>query len=797
MKAPRASRGPWLVAALAVAACSVSPFVRGLVGGASFYFRDLSGQFFPGRRFAVEGLLQGQWRFWNPFVYEGVPTQLPPLSYPLELLQLFWPHETGFSALLALHIPLAALAALLLARGIGIGIGIGIWGASVAALIYSLGGFALSTINLYFYVQTLAWAPVMVWSLLRVAESATARRVGVAALSTAVALSTTGAELIVQAAVVACVLIAATRPRRLLLTAAPLALAVALCAPMLVTIMASLAGSARQGGFPIEIVLAQSAHPFTLLQVLIADLHGDLADPVNRWWGHNFFPRGFPYIMSLYLGATALALAITGALRGGPRRVPLLLLIGAALLIALGRFGPLAWLAELAPSLMLFRFPIKAFFTVHLGIALLAGLGLDALARAPRAGRVIAFSATALAAPLIALRLAPRVMPDATAWFVAHFFPPRMSEELRLDRLALLLDDASAGAGIAIVAALIGIAVAGSKLKPRLAGPLLAGLVAADLLRAGTGLNPMVSEEFFKPSETAQRLAVVVAHGEGRVFTCNVGGSPAYWTQWAARGERREIFTFRVSQEALLPDFNMALGVDSAMSVDRTMLVTEDRVLHPDDASCRDLETLLPRLAAAAVDHVISLDPLEHPELEQVAMGRPPRIAPLELRMYRLREPAKRVYIASEVITAKSSDDARQLSSKPGFIAARRAAVETAPGLEGAAGRASIASRQPGALELEVDADRPAWVVVREAFHIGWQAHVGEDEVELARANGRHLGVAVPSGRSRVRLRYRPPGLGPALAVSLLAIFAVAMLLLGFTAPSFGARRPDPTARIS
>ena len=153
--------------------------------------------------------------------------------------------------------PLAALATLLLARSLGIGA----LGAAAAAVIYSLGGFALSTINLYVYVQTLAWAPIMVWSLLRVAEAATPRRIGIAALSTAVALSTTGAELLVQAAIVAGALIAARRVRHLLRVAAPLALALALCAPTIATILGSLAGSAREGGFPTEIVLRAVGPP--------------------------------------------------------------------------------------------------------------------------------------------------------------------------------------------------------------------------------------------------------------------------------------------------------------------------------------------------------------------------------------------------------------------------------------------------------------------------------------------------------------------------------------------------------
>ena len=104
----RSERQRETAAAAFVALVAFLPFARGVLSGASLYFRDLSLHFFPLRRFALEGLRAGELRFWNPYVHEGVPLTLPPLGYPLDLLALAWPHEPLLSLLLALHVPLGA-----------------------------------------------------------------------------------------------------------------------------------------------------------------------------------------------------------------------------------------------------------------------------------------------------------------------------------------------------------------------------------------------------------------------------------------------------------------------------------------------------------------------------------------------------------------------------------------------------------------------------------------------------------------------------------------------------------------
>ena len=133
----------------------------------------------------------------------------------------------------------------------------------------------------------------------------------------AVALSTTGAEIVAQAVVFGFVLAwPALSLRGLARSLLSVALGTGLAAPTLVALRAAVVGSARAEGFPTDVVLAQSIHPLTLVQIVVGNWHGELGNLANHWWGSNFFPSGFPYLLSFYLGGALLAIAAVGALHG-------------------------------------------------------------------------------------------------------------------------------------------------------------------------------------------------------------------------------------------------------------------------------------------------------------------------------------------------------------------------------------------------------------------------------------------------------------------------------------------------
>lgn len=763
MPSPGTERRRTIGVGAVVGLVALLPFVRGLLAGGCFYFRDLSLHFFPLRRLVLEGLRHGDLRFWNPYVQEGVPLTIPPLSYPFDLLQALAPTERGLTLFLIAHVPLAAVAFMALARGLGLGRP----AAAAGALVYALGGFTLSSVNLYHSLLAVAWAPLLVLALLRAAEGER-RALAVAALVSAIALTTGGVEVVVQTLVVAFVLAAtngglSSRVRQ----GAAVALGAGLAAYALLPAAGLLAGTARAAGFAAEVVTAHSVHPVTLLQVMVAGLYGEPWRLTERWWGQNFFPRGFPYLVSLYLGPSVLALAALGAWQGRVLRRRLLLLAIAAAILSLGTFVGLDALVAAVPVPRIFRYPSKAFFTVHLAVALLAALGLDSLERPQGAARLSRL-AFVFGSMLLATTLLPLFMSGTFRWLVAGFFPPEMPWPARLARASLVLSDAALGGVFACLVGVVAAGLAADSLSPRLAGTALVALAAGDLLRAGAGLNPMVSAVFY--AQTSEVLDRDPELRSGRIFTCGIAESPEYLLARAARGEDHEVWTFATLAETLTPGFNVPWRVSTAYSEDLTMAVPLTRVLPIEDATCRSFPEIRERLRQAGVSHVLSLAPLEDPALAAEGAYAPPRIAPLVVHVYALRDAKPRRFVASEVQIGVGPDlGPSGVRLEPG------AGAPTS----GAVGRVWGTREGNDWLELEAEADRPTVVVVRDGWAPGWKATVDGHAAPLLLADGRHRAVPIGAGRHRVSLRYEPPS----GRRSLLITGASVLLVAGLFAP--------------
>jgi hypothetical protein len=758
------------------------PFFRGLLSGQSFFYRDLAQQFFPLRGFIVEGLRRGELRYWNPYVHEGERLTLLPLGYPVDLLQVLLPTEWGFSLLLALHVPLAAVAFMALAREMGFAP----VAAAGGALLYSLGGFCLSSLNLYVHLQAVAWAPLLVLGLLR-AASGGPRRCAAAAVVCAVVLSTTGVEVAAQAFVFGCILSFSLRePRKSARVAASIVLGAGIAALPLVVMRALVAESARAGGLSTDMVLAFSIHPMTFVQTVVAGLYGDLSDSVNRFWGGLFF-SGTPYFMSLYLGAAALATAAVGVREGGSRVGRLVMLALAAAVVGLGRHVGLAAVVDAFPFLRLFRFPTKAFFTIHLAVGLLVSAGLHALAQRVRPWRWLAGLSLAAGAPLAAAPLLPWLVPAAIRSFLSAFFPDTVPWARRYEQGELILRDAAAGGLAAVAVGLTSVLVLARRIQPDRGAAIAVAILAADMLRTGSGLNPMVTSSFFELSRETSEVAAALKAAGGRVFSCDPVLSRSYLEARAARVGRHEVWTPAVYMETLTPDFNMRWQVPSAYSRDVTMLVPPERVLSPRLGVCASFDVIAERLRGAGVAHVLSLDPLEHPALALRRVVAPPRVAPLAVYVYALRDPLPLRLVATSVRTAADARAAEARSLEPGFREAGGTVVE---GLdeERTFARGRIVSLVEGtdAIHMRVEADRPTAVVVRDAYAPGWRASVNGIAAPVLRADGRHRAIPIPAGASTVELRYRPPDVRVG---SLLTLLSAGVALILWTWPSARPRR--------
>jgi hypothetical protein len=733
---PPGGRKGWVAAGLVAAVIAFLPFLRGVAAGSSFFFRDLARYFIPVRLFAVEGLRRGELRFWNPYDNEGMPLSMMPVGYPLELLHVLWPTPAGITLLTALHFPLAAIAFVVLARHLGVRP----VAAAGGAIAYAVGGFALSMINLYIYVYTLAWAPLVIWGILRAADGG-GRRLAAGAVLCGIAFSTTGLELILQTVIIAGALCLSRRDAgRLVRVAATVLLGLALAAPVYAVMGQAMKGTPRAAGFPSDGVLNQSVHPVTLLQVVAGDLHGRLANITNEWWGGRFFENGFPYVMSLYLGAAALALAAAGLAGRRPHRGRLAAIAALALCVCLGRWvGWMALVEWLPASLRIFRYPAKAFFSVHLVVALLAAHGLDALCRNERRAVRVLLACGALGALLLLLApAAPALLPRGTAWFFAGFFPSTVSASAVAAAVHHILRDAALGGGLVLgVTVLAGLAWQGWLPGTR-AAVGAAALLAVDLLRTGAGLNPTIDVRLFQLAP--EMTQVLETRRPVRVHTCDPFGSTAYWTARAARPSRHVVFTFLAMRDSLFPHFQLSHHVPSALGEDLTGLVPLGRTVR--GYSCGQFESMAERLREAAVTHVVSLEPLASSQLEPVAAFSSPALDPATVHVYALRDP------------------------RPRFA------------LRGDAGSVRVLAERADAFSLEVIAGANAELLVRDGFGAGWSATVDGGRVPIVEHQGRHRLVAMPAGMHRLEMRYRPPGLALGLAVAALGAAVLVVLCL-------------------
>jgi hypothetical protein len=731
MRAGKATVGFRLAGALVVLAAFL-PFARVLLSGQSFFFRDLSVAFFPERRFFLEGLVQGDWRIWNPLVQEGVHINLPLFAYLPDFLQLLIPNEFGFSLFLALHVPFAVLSFFLLAKHLELSP----QGAAVGALVYGLGGFTLATVNLYYPTQTTAWVPLFIIAFRRAVSSGRAREITLAALALATLISTLGIEIVIQACILAVVLQPPSDRQRLARSAASVSLAALLTAVITLPLILTAGPSKRAAGLPTWEVLSNSIHPLTFLQVAIASLYGDISNISGTWWGTNFFSNGFPYYLSLYLGPTVLALSWAGASASShPLRKRLIAVVVLGVIVGLGRYAGWGWLLDRLPSVRVLRYPVKVFFTVQFALAMLAAFAASEMSggSAPVLRR-LARGGCVLGGILLAPIALPLLAPDWSASALAAFFPAELSASQRHTVVQMVVASSAVGGFICLIAGLVALASERGRVLPARAAAMFAVLVGADLVRAGAGLNPGVTQDFYRLSpEMSARLDDLRASG-GRVFSCDPEGSLAFWEGRHARGANNDAFSMTVMQEALVPEFNLPYGVRTALSIDRTSLVPLNLVLSPELATCRDFGAIVPALRASGVNRVLSLDPLAHEGLRLLAEVSPARIKPVTIRIYEL-------------------DGAIPRFSLP----------------------VTIAGEQSGRLDLRVTVDHPMPLTVLDPFAPGWRATVNGVSRPIVRTASGHREIPLEAGSNEVVMSYHPPGLKLGLGVT----SAAALLCLG------------------
>ncbi len=439
----------------------------------------------PWLLFLRHELRAGRLPFWNPFQSSGTPYwsngSSAPL-FPLHLLFAALPERVGWLLLPWLRVLVGGLGAWRLARELGLSE----HAARLAAVAFPLAGMPVSFL-LFPMGSAVALAPWVLWATERLA----AGRGGIAGLAAASGLQLLSGhpETCVHTALLTALYLAVRGAapavgalRAGLRFAAGWALGGALAAVQLLPLAATLLASSRWQWHP-----AVSYPPLGLLlrlplRLVLPELFGNPAR--GTWWGPFYYPSTAVYAGALTLPlavAGVAALARRGAAAGDRRRWALLAVTAFSFAAAYHLPGVREALAALPVAGRALHH--RLLFGLDLGLALLAGYGLDRWTAGR--GRGLAVGAAGVAAAL------------AVAWGL-------FAADWRSHGLLPLESWWTAGVAAAALAAAAAVALP-RRWRPAVAAALPL-VVAADLLAAHAGFNPGLAAGDLYPRTGAVRF---------------------------------------------------------------------------------------------------------------------------------------------------------------------------------------------------------------------------------------------------------------------------------------------------
>lgn len=365
----------------------------------------------------------GRLPLWTTDVFMGVPllanSQLGTL-YPPNWLTLGLPAPDAIRVSVLLHIAWAGLGAALLARQV---LRLLPLPALLVGALFAFGGHVGAHVEQINQLQGLAWMPwlfacyahslggppprrrfvlllAMCWAMQLLAGHTQI------AFISGVGLGVMGLHHALTAPPLQSASGGFGRLRAFLPLLAAAALAVLLALPQLLPTQELASLSNRGGGLTTQQAVAFSLNPALVGRSLLPSYD---AQPFSEYVA--------------YLGVIGLGLALLGGTTGRAAWV-WIALAGVGLGFGLGAYNPLYWLLAGLPGFNLFRVPARWMALFALGMALLAGIGMQRLMTAPLPRWRVGLAAGVLAALMLAALLSPRAadeidgaaLPTAVTW---------------------------------------------------------------------------------------------------------------------------------------------------------------------------------------------------------------------------------------------------------------------------------------------------------------------------------------------------------------------------------------------
>jgi hypothetical protein len=771
---PRLGAPRWLPLA-AAAAIPCLPFLPLLAAGETLWFRDFSLYFVPMKALLVELWRSGQLPLWDPHVRNGLPFLANPQTgvlYPPSLVLVAFGLVPGLTLFLLLHLAAAGAGFYLFARAAGFRPAVATFG----GIAFALSGYVASLLNVLNNLQTVAWVPWILAFALRLARRRARGDWFGMVLATALALL--GGELQLAALAlglaVALVLVLgegvpAARPRLrpALLTLVAAAAAAGLVAVQLLPTAELVRESVRHGGLPFALAAEGSLDPASLFSLAFPRpaVPGTAASgPVVT--------GDIPWLLSTYLGASVVCLAVAGSF--GPRRRWTFFWWGAAVVgvvLALGANSPIFRAAfELLPPFRSVRYPEKFLLLTAIAIPALGAAGLESALE----GRV--------RPPALALGAALVTLSGVGSWLW-------MDGSVRgRPSISVLAAAIALGGTLALL-----VGLARGRIAADSGAALLCALTALDLGWTARAVNPSVPWRFSTERPWAAR--VLDARPEDRLgYRVRTSPLAADMEQVAVVERARFFSNHWFFQQSMAPNLGQLYGFlqqDGMAGIESR--ATADQI---DALVAQDVPGALRLLRLQSVRYLVTSFPLPPGEVTRVAQH-----PELPIAVVRLEQALPRAYLAGRWRVAREPTDALRGALAPDFVPGvdvvlDREPFDQAPPAPAASAAAPGTLRRvlwsPSASAFELELTRPAVLVVTDTYFPGWRADVDGRSATILRANGYQQAVALPAGRHRVDLAYRPASLAQGARVS--GIAALLLAVAGWwTRP--GRRRTPATLR--
>jgi hypothetical protein len=799
LSTPQARAGDWFTprrfaALLALLLCAA--FWPVLLGSESFYFRDFGLFGYPLAYYQRESFWRGELPLWNPFNNCGLPFLAQwntVVLYPGSLIYLLLPLPWSLNLFCLGHLFLAGLGMHLLAwRWTGHR-----FAASLAGVAFALNGLLLSSLKWPNNIAVLAWMPWVVLLVERAWREG-GRRILLAALVGALQMLAGTPELIAltwllvlalwlgqwwlalrqgaQSSAVSLAATAVAKPpnRNLNLNPNP--------PPSLGPGAPNEPQSALpppNAGFPntppplllgwrflavIVLVTGLSAAQllpfFDLLAHSQRGTHFGEASWAMPWWGWaNFLVPLFHcfrshqgvfaqydqyWISSYYVGSMALMLAWCAVWRVRRRRVWLLAAVSAVcLVLALGDQGVLyAGLRKAFPPLGFMRFPIKFVVLVVFALPLLAAFAAAHWESLPERQRGPAGIALGLAVAF-SLAVIGGLVWSAQAHPLAH------------DDWGATWRNAAGRAAFLLLGAAgwFGYQRAAQPRRKALLGLSLLLVIALDVLTHAPWQNPTVPQWAMAPKlpelQPAPRL------GESRAML-----SPAAEVQldhWAPPDPADDYLASRLGLFCNCNLLEAIPKVDGFYSLYLREGALVQSLLY------RATNAVYPRLA-----DFLGVSQLTA-EGRMVAWSARTNWLPL-------------VTAGQKPVFCAEADTVRGLAAPdfaPAAVVFLPSEAKSAVSITNAAVARVLALRwRPHEIQFEIEAAQPALAVVAQSFYHPWRAQVNRRPAPVWRANLAFQALAVPAGRSSVRLVYRDTAFRIGAAISVLTLIGCSVAFL-------------------